>query len=114
MIDIHHRGHSSRASGSRRGLCYHEGFWRRPGPIVCPEGFTDTACLVAQHIAAVGRPSNTGGVEPLAELVAGERADRPIIIVGENDRKEDGSWPGRSVMRAGRLPGAASAGQPLT
>ena len=45
-------------------------------------------------MAAVGRPSCTGGVELLAELLNG--VDHDIIVVGENDAKPDGRWPGRN------------------
>ncbi|MCH7872730.1 MAG: ATP-binding protein [Planctomycetes bacterium] len=41
--------------------------------------------------AAVGRPSNCQGAELLAELLR----DRDILVVGENDTKPDGKWPGR-------------------
>jgi hypothetical protein len=59
-------------------------------------------------LAVVGRPSNTGGVELLAELFRALPASRDLLIVGENDAKTDGSWPGRdgAVSVARRLSAA--------
>ena len=57
------------------------------------EGPTDTAAMLSNGLFAVGRPSNRSGVVLLVELL------RPyggrILVVGENDQKEDGRWPGR-------------------
>jgi hypothetical protein len=39
----------------------------------------------------VGRPSNASGAEDLAKLLH----DHDVLIVGENDAKPDGRWPGR-------------------
>lgn len=82
-----------------RGLIIPDGWHETTGPIVIPEGMSDTLGLTAMNIAAVGRPSNTGGVDIIAALliragVAGDET-RQIIIMAENDRKEDGTWPGR-------------------
>ena len=86
-------------AGGRRGLTF-AGDWRGPeGPVVCPEGFSDVAALRALGVAAVGRPSNTGGVEALAGLLAGV-GDRTVIILGEADQHPDGRWPGRDGARA--------------
>jgi hypothetical protein len=41
------------------------------------------------------RPSNTGGVDHLAVLLNDLPRDRRIVVVGENDEKENGLWPGR-------------------
>jgi hypothetical protein len=51
--------------------------------------------LTALGLSAVGRPSNTGGSSALVELFRPLPPDRPLIIVGERDRKADGAWPGR-------------------
>ena len=80
--------------GGSRGLCYADDWGRPEGPIFVPEGPSDWATLVAMGLATVARPSNTGGIEQLAELLAVVPADRPIIVCGENDRKSDGRWPG--------------------
>ncbi len=65
-------------------------------PVVVVEGMTDTAAAMGLGFVAVGRPSNIGGLDQLATLVRG----RQVIIVGENDEKPDGFWPGREGMLA--------------
>jgi hypothetical protein len=83
--------------GGRRGLTVPGGWREKPGPIFLPEGPSCTLALNALGVAAVGRPSNTGGVELLAEMLKDVSPERPIIVVGEHDAKTDGSgsWPGR-------------------
>lgn len=63
-------------------------------PILIVEGATDVAAALSLGLQAVGRPSNTGGIQLLCQLVAG----RSVIVIGENDRKADGTWPGREGM----------------
>jgi len=46
---------------------------------------TDTAAGMAMGLAVVGRPSNTGGVDLLAELLTDLPDNVRIIVVGEND-----------------------------
>jgi replicative DNA helicase len=90
-------------AGGRRGLSYtglHDislsvDHSQATGPILIPEGFSDVLVLEALGIPTIGRPSNAGGVEFLLEILAPLPADWPIIVVAENDQKEDGSWPGR-------------------
>jgi hypothetical protein len=79
--------------GSKRGLYFLRGWRESEGPILLPEGVSDTAALLAHGLAAVGRPSCKGGVELLADLLDG--VEREIIVLGENDAKQDGRWPGR-------------------
>jgi hypothetical protein len=81
-------------AGSQRGLIVPAGWADRPGPVFIPEGFSDTAALTFRGHAAIGRPSARGGVELLAEFFGDVQRD-VIIILGENDQKPDGSWPGR-------------------
>lgn len=71
-------------------------------PVIIPEGASDTLALSALSLPAVGRPSNTGGADHLADLLtragyasSGPRASFPVLIIGENDRKANGLWPGR-------------------
>lgn len=81
--------------GGKRGLTVPTGWHNVPGPVFVVEGPTDALAMTAAGLAAVGRPSNAGGAELLALLFAGV-PDREVIVVGENDRKDDnGSWPGR-------------------
>ena len=93
-------------AGGQRGLYLPAGWRERPGPILICEGPTDAAALTAMGLAGIGRPSATGGVEHLAELLADVPKDRKIIVLGERDRKESGKWPGRD--------GAVGVAQKLT
>ncbi len=86
-------GSKRAVSGSRRGLSLVGGWADRTGPIFLVEGPTDSLALAACHLAAIGRPSNLGGVALLAELLGGN--PRPLVVVGENDRKPNGLWPGK-------------------
>jgi putative DNA primase/helicase len=60
-------------------------------PVVVVEGATDTAAAMDLGFVAVGRPAANGGRQLLQELLRG----RKVMIVAENDRKPDGSWPGK-------------------
>lgn len=74
------------AEAARRGFCLY------------PEGASDTAALYTMNLPACGRPSNVGGVSDVIEYHRGILARNPdavAVIVGENDRKESGQWPGR-------------------
>lgn len=76
--------------GSRRGLTYAHPLADRD-PVLVIEGQSDTAAAMTAGFTAVGRPSNSGGADLLADLLHG----REVIVCGENDRKPDGRWPGR-------------------
>ena len=52
--------------------------------LLIAEGPTDTAALLDLGFAAVGRPSCTGGVGLLADLV-GRRREREVVIVSDAD-----------------------------
>ncbi len=84
---------------SKRGLTIPDGWPDRSGPLFVVEGFTDTAAMTAAKLKCVGRPSNSGGAKHLAKLFAMVSDDVPIVIVGENDAKENGNWPGRDGMK---------------
>jgi hypothetical protein len=94
--------------GGKRGLFAPAGWPDCAGPVLVPEGPTDAAALTAMGLAAVGRPSNTGGLELLAGLLRPLPADREVIVLGENDCRPDGRWPGKEGMdlTALRLQGA--------
>ena len=96
--------------GSRRGLYVPAGWAERTGPVFCPEGASDTAALISQNLPAVGRSSCTGGAELLAELFRG--VDRDIVIVGDNDQKAGGRWPGRDGATRWRLGSAPCSAGP--
>jgi AAA domain len=81
--------------GSHRGLTIPNGWRDRDGPLLLPEGASDVFALTALGLAAVGRPSNTGGVEHLIELLRDVPPERSIVVIGEYDTKPDGKWPGR-------------------
>jgi putative DNA primase/helicase len=81
--------------GGSRGLTLPHGWRERPGPVCVVEGPTDAAALSVAGVASVGRPSNSGGAKLLDELFTDWPADRDIHVIGENDRKPDGCWPGR-------------------
>ncbi|HEX4609909.1 MAG TPA: hypothetical protein VH092_17070 [Urbifossiella sp.] len=98
IIGINRRygdGTKKAMKGGKRGLTLPTGWRDRPGPLFVVEGPTDTLAATFAGLAAVGRPSNVGGVEFLAALLADWPADRELIILGENDQKENGAWPGR-------------------
>lgn len=81
---------------SQRGLTIPPGWLERPGPVLLPEGPSDVLALTAAGLAAIGRPSNCGGVELLASLFADLPPDRDIVFLAEFDPKADtGEWPGR-------------------
>lgn len=81
--------------GSRRGLSIPRSFRDRGGDTFVVEGSTCMLAGSAAGLRIVGRPSNVGGVEDLAELLAGIDRGREIVIVGERDQKPDGKWPGK-------------------
>ena len=87
-------GSKKALAGGSRGLTGAYNWHSYNGPIVVPEGFSDTVALQACGIPAVGRPSARGGGDLLIDLA--NRYSREIVIVGENDRKPDGSWPGQT------------------
>ncbi len=81
--------------GGSRGLTVPVDWLGAPGPVLLPEGPSDVLALAgALGLSAVGRPSNTGGVRLLAALLTAVPPDREIIVLGEFDPKQDGTWPG--------------------
>ena len=81
--------------GSNRGLYLPHGWHEHHGPVLIVEGASDCAAATAMGLAVIGRPSATGGVEHLAELLADMPESREIIVAGELDAKSSGKWPGR-------------------
>lgn len=78
---------------AKRGLIIPEGWDSGGDRLLLPEGHSDVAALISNGHSAIGRPSCKYGAEFLGQILKHER--REIIVVGENDEKEDGSWPGR-------------------
>ena len=76
--------------GSSRGLTYQYPL-PEDDPVLVVEGASDTAAAIEAGFTAVGRPSAMGGADLLAQLLRG----REVVVVGENDQKPDGQWPGR-------------------
>ncbi|MCE9589579.1 MAG: DUF5906 domain-containing protein [Planctomycetes bacterium] len=92
---------SKEKSGAARGLIVPATLAERADPVLLVEGASDVAACETLGLAAVGRPSNTAGVELLARLLPG----RAAVVAGERDQKLDGRWPGRdgAVAVAGVL-----------
>lgn len=86
------KGSPASKVGTRRGLIVPDDGDAIPGPVLIVEGASDVAAALSLGLRAVGRPNNGGGAKDLAELLAGERE---VVVVAENDRKANGSWPGR-------------------
>lgn len=90
-----------REKHSQSGLSLPIGWRDNPGPLVNVEGPTDALAAAHAGLASVGRHTNTGGADQLTELLHDWPADRPIIIVGENDarpstkRPGETEWPGQ-------------------
>lgn len=72
---------------SHHGLYYGRTPTVMPGPIFLPEGGSDTAALIGVGVNVIGRPSNTGGVDDLAAMLA--KATKVIVVLGERDEKLD-------------------------
>lgn len=98
--------------GGKRGLTVLNDY-DRGGPIFLVEGASDVLAMRAMGLTVVGRPSCTGGGDQLAHLLCGFPADRRLLVVGENDSKGDGSWPGKdgAALTAAKL--AAALGRPV-
>ena len=89
-----HRGEKWMIPGSHRGLILPANWWQSVQRLYLPEGPSDVAAFLSAGLSAIGRPSarNVAGiVEALTNIPQVE-----VIVVGENDQKPDGSWPGRS------------------
>ncbi len=88
-------GQKRRLRGSKNGLAYADAWDKGEGPVLLVEGPSDTAALLTLGCNAIGRPSNRGGAPLLAELLREFPDDRDIIVLGDDDQKPDGLWPGK-------------------
>lgn len=86
---------SSKKTGARRGLIVPVDSELRPaipeGLVLGVEGASDVAAALTIRLSAVGRPSNSAGAKDLAQLLSG----REVLVLGENDAKQSGDWPGK-------------------
>lgn len=73
--------------GGNRGLSYEDDWSDGDGPIYLVEGASDTAAGLSMGLSVIGRPSNTGGIQHLVELLADVPHHREIVAMGENDQK---------------------------
>jgi hypothetical protein len=79
--------------------------WKdRPGAVYIVTGAWNMLAMTAAGLAAVCRPSNNDGGDFLTELIRTEvPADRPIVWMGENDRRPKAGggfeWPGRNESK---------------
>lgn len=91
-------GQKKMMSGHKRGLTFANDWQKFPGPALIVEGFSDTAAAITTGACAIGRPAAIVPKGLLPELITMLKSlpqDRGIIVVGENDQKEDGDWPGK-------------------
>ncbi|MFQ5502846.1 MAG: hypothetical protein ACE5EQ_11200, partial [Phycisphaerae bacterium] len=88
-------GRAVRSHVGRRGLTLPAGWRDLSDPVVCVEGPSDVLAGRFIGLNCIGRPSNSGGGDLIAETCKG----RKLILVGENDRKNDGSWPGKDGVQ---------------
>ncbi len=89
-------GTKSAPAGYRRGLTLPSGWKEMADPILIPEGPSDVLAGLAVGLSAISRPSNSGGVEFIAQLCQ----RRQVVVLAENDRKPDGRWPGKEGAEA--------------
>jgi hypothetical protein len=93
-------------AGSRNGLFWPEGLSAdRSAPLLVCEGPTDTAALLDLGHDAIGRPSCTGAVEMVAEVVRRLRR-RDVVIVADADGPgiDGADRLARALTAAGRRP----------
>ncbi len=86
-------GSKSIISGGTRGLYIPNSFNAGGGNILIAEGGSDTAAGLSRGWNIIGRPSADGGSQHLINLLQGAKGQ--IYVIGDNDVKRDGSWPGK-------------------
>lgn len=98
--------------GGHRGLTIPARWQETKVPIFIVEGASDVLAMAAAGLTAIGRPSNSGGATLLADLL--KSVDREIVVMGENDAKPDGLWPGRDGAESIARTLADAWGRPVT
>ena len=104
-------GEKKMMHGHKRGLYFADNWRELAGPVLIPEGGSDTAAAFTLGLAAIGRPSAIVPRDVLPELVTMLQSvpvDRGIIVVGENDQdhmQDHMPWPGKegALRTAGEL-----------
>jgi hypothetical protein len=94
----------SKETGSKVGIFAHARLQLGGGPAFVTEGGSDVGALLTMGIVeSIGRYNvfTNGDVERIAAVLccASGPAEQPVIVTGENDQKEDGTWPGRDLGR---------------
>ena len=95
VIGVLYRNREGRkvaGKGDKRGVTVPKSLATLPDPVLIVEGASDVLACLSMGLAAVGRPFNSGGADVLATLLR----NRAVRVLGENDRKPDGAWPGRA------------------
>jgi len=62
------------------------------GPVIIVEGVSDVMAAATIGLDAVGKPSNIGGLDILKKMPI---TGKEVWIIGENDVKANGDWPGK-------------------
>lgn len=96
LMGRNHDGEKRRYRSGKCGLVYPRDWEAGAHPLLLVEGASDIAAVLTIGLTGIARPSNTGGVTLLAELLSDVPVDRSIIVIGERDQKPDGMWPGRA------------------
>lgn len=86
-------GRKQLIAGGQRGLYIPKSFDEHADMIVIVEGGSDTAAAVSQGWNAIGCPAAGQGIGHIQSLLKDARGK--IFVVGDNDAKRDGTWPGR-------------------
>lgn len=89
-------GQKGQLAGGRRGLIIPVGWREAPDPVLIVEGPSDVLAGRWVGLNCIGRPNNSGGVDLLVHVCR----NRQVIVLGENDRKSDGRWPGKEGAEA--------------
>lgn len=103
----------SKKNHGKRGLCLPATWATSTGPVYLCEGASDTLALLAMNLSAIGRPNNVGGIDELIELLRKVDPHRRVIVLGENDRKASGKWPGREGAEKTATTLASTLGRPI-
>ena len=81
----------SSPAGLQRGVVLPLAWKDMSDPMLIVEGPSDVLAGRAVGLSVIGRPNNYGGVNFIAQMCR----RRQVIVIGENDRKPDGLWPGK-------------------